>query len=90
MPNDNINKAVKRGTGELEGVSYETGSFEGYGASGVAVIVDVLTDNKNRTTSFVKSAFDKYGAIWEHRMCFIYVFKTWSHNNRKNRIPTKI
>ena len=74
MPNDNINKAVKRGTGELEGVSYETGSFEGYGASGVAVIVDVLTDNKNRTTSFVKSAFDKYGGNLGTPGCVSYMF----------------
>jgi YebC/PmpR family DNA-binding regulatory protein len=74
MPNDNINKAVKRGTGELEGVSYETGSFEGYGASGVAVIVDVLTDNKNRTTSFVKSAFYKSGGNLGTPGCFSYMF----------------
>ena len=57
MPNDNITRAIKKGTGELEGVSYEELSFEGYGAGGVAFIVDCLTDNTNRTTSFVKSSF---------------------------------
>ena len=61
MPNDNIKRAIKKGTGELAGENYETGSFEGYGAAGVAVIVDVLTDNKNRTTAAIKHAFDKFG-----------------------------
>ncbi len=74
MPNDNINRAVKKGTGEIEGVSYETGSFEGYGASGVAVIVDVLTDNKNRTTSAVKSTFDKFGGNLGTPGCVSYMF----------------
>ncbi|MGL4483436.1 MAG: YebC/PmpR family DNA-binding transcriptional regulator [Anaerovoracaceae bacterium] len=74
MPNDNINKAIKRGTGELEGVHYETGSFEGYGAAGVAVIVDVLTDNKNRTTSNIKHAFDKYGGNLGTPGCVSYMF----------------
>ena len=60
MPNDKIQKAIKKGTGELDGELLVEGSFEGYGAGGVAVIVDVLTDNNNRTTAFVKHAFDKY------------------------------
>lgn len=74
MPNDNISRAIKRGTGELEGATYETGSFEGYGPSGVAVIVDVLTDNKNRTTSSVKHAFDKYGGNLGTPGCVSYMF----------------
>ncbi|NQT32991.1 MAG: YebC/PmpR family DNA-binding transcriptional regulator, partial [Candidatus Omnitrophica bacterium] len=53
MPADNIDRGIKKGTGELEGVSYENVSFEGYAVSGVAVIVEGLTDNKNRTTSDV-------------------------------------
>ena len=61
MPNDNINRAIKKGTGELAGETYEELSFEGYGLGGVAVIVEALTDNKNRTTSSVRSTFDKYG-----------------------------
>lgn len=74
MPNDNISRAIKRGTGELEGATYETGSFEGYGPSGVAVIVDVLTDNKNRTTSSVKHAFDKHGGNLGTPGCVSYMF----------------
>ena len=61
MPNDNITRAIKKGTGELGGASYEELSFEGYGAGGVAVIVECLTDNNNRTASFIRSTFDKYG-----------------------------
>ncbi len=75
MPNDNINRAIKKGTGELAGESYETGSFEGYGAGGVAVIVDVLTDNRNRTTAAMKHAFDKYGGNLGVPGCVSYMFE---------------
>ena len=61
MPADNIKRAIQRGTGELEGVSYEEISYEGYGPGGVAVIVDVLTDNKNRAVSEIRHAFSKNG-----------------------------
>jgi YebC/PmpR family DNA-binding regulatory protein len=61
MPQDNIKRAIQRGTGELEGASYEEISFEGYGPGGVAVIVDTLTDNRNRTVSEVRFAFSKNG-----------------------------
>ncbi len=61
MPADNIERGIKKGTGELEGVSYENISFEGYAVGGVAVIVDVLTDNRNRATSSVRAAFTKRG-----------------------------
>ncbi|MBL7072552.1 MAG: YebC/PmpR family DNA-binding transcriptional regulator [Candidatus Omnitrophica bacterium] len=61
MPSDNIERGIKKGTGELEGVSYETVSFEGYAPGGVAVIVEGLTDNRNRTTSDVRSIFAKRG-----------------------------
>lgn len=61
MPADNIERGIKKGTGELEGVNYENVSFEGYGVGGVAVIVEGLTDNKNRTTSEVRSIFSKRG-----------------------------
>jgi YebC/PmpR family DNA-binding regulatory protein len=60
MPNDTMNKAVKRGTGELEGVDYIEIRYEGYGPGGVAMIVDVLTDNKNRAISEVRYTFDRY------------------------------
>ncbi|MFC1624472.1 YebC/PmpR family DNA-binding transcriptional regulator [Candidatus Omnitrophota bacterium] len=59
MPQDNIERAVKKGTGELEGVIYEEFTIEGYGPGGVAIMVEVLTDNKNRTTSDVRSIFSK-------------------------------
>jgi YebC/PmpR family DNA-binding regulatory protein len=61
MPMDNIDRAIKKGTGELPGVSYEETMYEGYGPSGVAVMVRVLTDNKNRTTAEMRHIFEKYG-----------------------------
>src|SRR5450631_3082809 len=57
MPNENIKRAIQRGTGELEGVSYEEITYEGYGPGGVAVIVDVTTDNRNRTVSEIRHMF---------------------------------
>jgi len=61
MPQDNIKRAIQRGTGELEGVSYDEITFEGYGPGGVAIIVDVLTDNRNRAVSEIRHAFSKNG-----------------------------
>jgi YebC/PmpR family DNA-binding regulatory protein len=61
MPSDNIKRGIQRGTGELEGVNYEEITYEGYGPGGVAVIVEVLTDNKNRAVSEVRHAFSKNG-----------------------------
>ena len=61
MPNDNIERAVKKGTGEAGADIFEEISYEGYGPSGTAVIVNCLTDNRNRTASDVRHAFDKYG-----------------------------
>jgi YebC/PmpR family DNA-binding regulatory protein len=61
MPGDNIKKAIQRGTGELPGVSYEEITFEGYGPGGVAVLVEVSTDNRNRTVSEIRHAFGKNG-----------------------------
>jgi YebC/PmpR family DNA-binding regulatory protein len=60
MPNDNIDRAIKRGTGELEGVTYEEVFYEGYGPNGVAIYVQSLTDNKNRTAAEVRSIFSKH------------------------------
>lgn len=74
MPNDNINRAIKKGTGELAGETYEELNFEGYGIGGVAVIVEALTDNKNRTTSAVRSTFDKYGGNLGAPGCVSYMF----------------
>jgi YebC/PmpR family DNA-binding regulatory protein len=61
MPADNIKRAIMKGTGQLEGVSYEEMSYEGYGPGGVAVFIETLTDNKNRTVSEVRHIFSKYG-----------------------------
>lgn len=60
MPNDNINRAIKRGTGEIEGVHYEEISYEGYGPGGVAFLVETITDNKNRTVAEIRHVFSKH------------------------------
>ncbi len=61
MPADNIERAVKKGTGELPGVSYEEVAYEGYGPAGVAILIEALTDNKNRTTSEIRNILEKKG-----------------------------
>ena len=61
MPKDNIERAIKRGTGEIEGADYEEGTYEGYGPSGIAIFVDTLTDNTNRTVADLRSLFSKAG-----------------------------
>ncbi len=61
MPNSNIERAIKRGTGEIQGAQYEAYTYEGYGHNGVAIIVEALTDNKQRTVSEVRHIFSKYG-----------------------------
>jgi YebC/PmpR family DNA-binding regulatory protein len=85
VPLDTIERAVKRGTGELEGVTYESVTYEGYASNGVAVIVECLTDNRNRTTSEVKNIFTRNGGslaepgavAWQfHRKGMIIVDKT--------------
>lgn len=61
MPRENIERAVKRGTGEIEGVAYEEITYEGYGQNGVGIVLDVMTDNKNRTVAEIRHTFSKYG-----------------------------
>lgn len=61
MPNDNIDRAIKKATGTLDGASYEEVTYEGYGPSGIAIIVNVLTDNRNRTAAEIRHAFSKNG-----------------------------
>src|SRR6202035_4314304 len=63
LPMDKIERAIKRGTGELEGVHYEEVSYEGYAPSGVAIIVDCLTDNRNRTGAEIRNVFTRKGVI---------------------------
>lgn len=73
MTKDTIQKAVKRGSGDLEGENYEEVRYEGYGPCGVAVMVDCLTDNINRTVSEVRHAFPRQEVIWvpmaQYRIC---------------------
>ena len=61
MPADNIKRAIKKGTGELPGVSYEEAVYEGYGPAGVAIMMEVLTDNKKRTVAEIRHLITKYG-----------------------------
>jgi YebC/PmpR family DNA-binding regulatory protein len=61
MPSDNIDRAIKRGTGELEGVTYEEVVYEGYGPGGAAILIEAMTDNKNRTTAEIRHLLTKYG-----------------------------
>ncbi|MBN2055141.1 YebC/PmpR family DNA-binding transcriptional regulator [bacterium] len=75
MPADNIARAIKKGTGELPGVSYEEATYEGYGPGGVAVIVEVLTDNKNRSVSEVRHVFSRSGGNLGSNGCVAFMFK---------------
>ena len=75
MPADNIDRAVKKGTGELEGVTYEEARYEGYGIGGAAVMVDCLTDNKTRTVAVVRHAFNTYGGNMGTDGCVAFQFK---------------
>src|SRR5262252_8237072 len=61
MPKDNIERAVKRGTGEVEGLTFEEITYEGYGPGGVALLIDVVTDNRNRTASEIRKIFERAG-----------------------------
>jgi YebC/PmpR family DNA-binding regulatory protein len=74
MPKDNIDRAIKKGTGELEGVTYEETTYEGYGPGGVAVLVEVMTDNRNRTVSDVRSIFSKCNGNMGESGCVAWMF----------------
>lgn len=75
MPKDNIERAIKRGTGELEGASYEEVRYEGYGPGGVAILVECQTDNRNRTVGDVRHAFTKHGGNLGTGGSVAYLFK---------------
>jgi YebC/PmpR family DNA-binding regulatory protein len=75
MPNDNIERAVLRGTGELKGEAIEEINYEGYGPQGTAVIVEVLTDNRNRTVSDVRSVFTRHGGNLGETGCVAWLFE---------------
>lgn|SRR5699024_2220043 len=75
MPNDNIDRAIKKATGDLDGVSYEEITYEGYGPEGVAVIVHILTDNKNRTAAEIRHAFKKNDGNLGETGCVSFMFQ---------------
>ena len=74
MPADNIERAIKKGTGELEGVHYEEVQYEGYGPGGAAILVQVLTDNKNRTVQEIRRLFTKCGGNLGENGCVAWMF----------------
>jgi len=76
MPNDNIDRAIKRGTGELEGVTYEEQVYEGYGPGGVAMMIESLTDNKNRTVSELRNMFSKHGGNLAENGAVAWLFES--------------
>ncbi len=75
MPQDNIQRAIQKGTGELPGVSYDEYVYEGYGPGGVAVLVEAMTDNKNRTTPEIRKIFAKYGGNLGESGCVAWMFE---------------
>ncbi|HHW61404.1 MAG TPA: YebC/PmpR family DNA-binding transcriptional regulator [Syntrophomonadaceae bacterium] len=74
MPNDNINRAIKKGTGELESETYEEFIYEGYAPGGVAVILEIATDNRNRTASDIRHLFSKHGGNLGETGCVAWMF----------------
>lgn len=74
MPKENIERAIKKGTGGLEGVNYEELTYEGYGPGGVAIIVEVLTDNKNRTIADIRNSFSKHNGNLGESGCVSWMF----------------
>jgi YebC/PmpR family DNA-binding regulatory protein len=75
MPKDNIDRAIKRGTGETEGLVFEEITYEGYGPGGVAILVEILTDNRNRTSGEVRKIFDRAGGKMGSAGCVAYMFE---------------
>lgn len=75
MPKENIERAIKRGTGELPGVTYESVAYEGYSPGGAAILVEAVTDNKNRTTSEIRHIFSKHGGNLGQSGCVAWIFR---------------
>ena len=75
MPQDNVTRAIKKGTGELEGVHYEEISYEGYGPGGVAILIEAMTDNKNRTVGELRSLMGKNGGNIGENGCVAWIFE---------------
>jgi YebC/PmpR family DNA-binding regulatory protein len=81
MPKDNIERAIKKGTGELEGVNYEESVYEGYGPGGAAVLVESLTDNKNRAVADIRHIFNKNGGNLGENGCVAWMFEKKGYIN---------
>jgi YebC/PmpR family DNA-binding regulatory protein len=79
MPAENIDRAIKKGTGELEGVDYTEATYEGYGPGGMAVMLEVLTDNKNRTVADIRHLFSKHGGNLGENGCVAWMFDRVGH-----------
>ena len=79
MPNDNIDRAIKKGTGELEGVDYVDVVYEGYGPGGMAVMLEALTDNRNRTVADIRHIFSKHGGNLGETNCVAWMFDRLGH-----------
>lgn len=88
MPKENIERAIKKGTGELEGVNYEEVTYEGYGPGGVAVLVDIMTDNRNRAASDIRHIFSRNGGNLGEAGCVAWMFsKKGSIIFQKSAVP---
>ena len=86
MPKDNIDRAVKKGTGELEGVNYEESTYEGYGPGGAAVLLESLTDNKNRAVADIRHIFAKNGGNLGENGCVAWMFDKKGYINVEKRV----
>ena len=75
MPKDNIERAIKKGTGELEGTTYEEVNYEGYGPGGIAMLIDCLTDNRNRAVADIKHVLDRHGGNLGEPGCVAWMFE---------------
>ena len=75
MPNDNVERAIKKGTGELEGVEYEEFTYEGYGPGGAALYIDLMTDNRNRTAAEIRHLLTKHGGNLGENGCVAWMFE---------------
>jgi len=81
MPKDNIERAIKKGTGELEGVNYEESTYEGYGPGGAAILLESLTDNKNRAVAEIRHIFNKNGGNLGENGCVAWMFEKKGYIN---------
>lgn len=75
MPNDNIERTIKKATGEIEGITYKVITYEGYAPGGVAIMVDVLTDNRNRSAAEVRNIFSRRGENLGESECVSFLFQ---------------